>query len=377
MRQHLNSEALRLCNSWNHSPWCTCGFGGDGHLGHSWGGGGNYSCPSPRWMRGRTSIPWLPPKKGVIQNVQVYCSYRQSMSELAADLGYSVLFPTDCRYCGRRIYLFASPEGGFAIFDEIGIPWPKHQCWGVRSNSRDYRGNKIYSDMYRVPIERDLPAIRTRGRGAIIGFCVDQVIEMSSPAYLLWDGRGLLRIVSSDRLEKGRLYRGKLSQDGEYCRFVQPELIEYPDVSALQNARVESEWEVNEVWYLQQDAADMLPFEQEIRHHLLASIDAIVSENEVIAAVILLSLSRIPSFSLTAVRKNFYRVLGVQLFESYGFKYVSNQGIRPDVGARKKAEIRIEEILTESSLFVARLKSHYGIDLGSLMKSSLARLEAI
>ncbi len=299
------------------------------------------------------------------------------MSELAAELGYSVLFPTDCRYCGQRIYLFASPEGGFAIFDEIGIPWPKHQCWGVRSNSRDYRGNKVYSDKYRVPIERELQAIRTRGRGLFIGFCVDQVIRLSLPAYLLWDGRGLLRVVSKEKLEKGRLYQGNLNQDGEFCWLVQPELIEYSAVSATQNAGVETDWEVNEVWYLQQDAAAMLSFEQEIRHHLLASIDAIVSENEIIAATILYTLSKIPSFSLTAQRRSFYRELGVQLFESYGFKYVSNLGIRPDVGATQRAAIRIKQILTESALFVARLKSHYNINLDCLVKPLFARLEAI
>jgi hypothetical protein len=52
------------------------------------------------------------------------------MSELAMELGHSLLFPVTCRYCGKPIYLFASPSGGFAIFDSLGPPWPKHCCGG-------------------------------------------------------------------------------------------------------------------------------------------------------------------------------------------------------------------------------------------------------
>lgn len=325
-------------------------------------------------MRGRTSIPWLPPKGGVNQSVRIYYSYKRTMSELAAELGYSVLFPTDCRYCGQRIYLFASPEGGFAIFDEVGIPWPKHQCWGIRSNSRDYRGNKVYSDTYRVPIERELQAIRTRGRGLIIGFCVDQVIGLSLPAYLLWDGRGLLRVVSEEKLEKGRLYQGNLNQDGEFCWLVQPELIEYIPSEPVYT-RHDNEWEVNEVWYLQQDAADMLISEREIKQGLLASIDAIVSENEIIAALILVNLSATPAFSLTKKRRDFYRALGLQLFEAYGLKLFLNCSFPRNPDASLRAVNRIQQILSDSRLFVERLNLHYRIDFEGIIKSLVPKLE--
>lgn len=60
------------------------------------------------------------------------------MQLLAMELGRSLLFPVTCRYCGCSIWLFASRDGGFAIFDRVGVPWPKHVCWGVRETDPRY-----------------------------------------------------------------------------------------------------------------------------------------------------------------------------------------------------------------------------------------------
>ena len=65
-------------------------------------------------------------------------SYHLSMKDLAQKLGYSIVFPVYCRYCGDLIYLFASPEGGFAIFGKLGRPWPKHLCGSIQSMTREY-----------------------------------------------------------------------------------------------------------------------------------------------------------------------------------------------------------------------------------------------
>jgi hypothetical protein len=35
-----------------------------------------------------------------------------TMSNLAQQLGHSLVFPVDCKYCGAPVYLFASPDGG-------------------------------------------------------------------------------------------------------------------------------------------------------------------------------------------------------------------------------------------------------------------------
>ena len=102
-----------MCNAWNHSPSCNCGWGGNGYAGN-----GNSSSPN------------------VGNFTETRIGYQSSgtsfgntnMRDLAARLGHSLIFPVTCRYCGADIYLFASPNGGFAVFDHLGIPWPKHWC---------------------------------------------------------------------------------------------------------------------------------------------------------------------------------------------------------------------------------------------------------
>lgn len=107
-----------MCNAANHSYGCRCGFGGEGSL-----GGGNIGISrSPN-----TALP-----RGLLRNY--------SLSDLAIKLGRSLTIPTVCRYCEADIFLFASPTGGFAVFDHLGIPWPKHGCWGSQMH-RDWTIN--------------------------------------------------------------------------------------------------------------------------------------------------------------------------------------------------------------------------------------------
>lgn len=106
-----------MCNARNHGWTCTCGFGGEGHL-----GGGGYRGGSGLALRPSAATP--------------AAHYGQSMRLLALSLGRSLTFPTACRYCGHHIYLYAHPNGGFAIFDDLGVPWPKHQCAGYDGQSR-------------------------------------------------------------------------------------------------------------------------------------------------------------------------------------------------------------------------------------------------
>ena len=86
-----------MCNAWNHSPSCTCGWGGDGHLGR------------------RTLFSSL------IQSNVVFKTYRDLL------LGFTNP-NAKCPVCGASVYFYASPHGGRVFFDEIGPPWPKHPC---------------------------------------------------------------------------------------------------------------------------------------------------------------------------------------------------------------------------------------------------------
>lgn len=85
------------CNAWNHSSNCTCGWGGDGHLGR------------------RTLFSDL------VQSSVQFKTYR--------DLLRGFTNPNaKCPVCGCQVFFYASPYGGRVFFDELGPPWPKHPC---------------------------------------------------------------------------------------------------------------------------------------------------------------------------------------------------------------------------------------------------------
>lgn len=104
-----------MCNAWNHSPGCTCGWGGDGNVG---GGGG--------WAGGYT-LPTLAPfthREGALT------SYRYDSSDFCR--------PTTCPECGADVY-FIRHNGGSVWVDELGWPWPKHGCFDDSSSTTGYR----------------------------------------------------------------------------------------------------------------------------------------------------------------------------------------------------------------------------------------------
>lgn len=40
----------------------------------------------------------------------------------------SFAYPTRCWHCGNSIYFFGCACGSRVLFDDLGIPWPKHLC---------------------------------------------------------------------------------------------------------------------------------------------------------------------------------------------------------------------------------------------------------
>ena len=84
-----------MCNSWNHSYNCKCGFGGEGHLGKSYG--------STRFFENN------------FLNHRV--SYESFVNPNAK-----------CPVCKEPVFFYQSPYGGRVFFDKLGHPCLKHPC---------------------------------------------------------------------------------------------------------------------------------------------------------------------------------------------------------------------------------------------------------
>lgn len=83
-----------MCNAWNHAHSCTCGWGGEGHLGRN------------------------------------YDRHEYSNRYKLTD---SFCVRSPCPHCGQYVY-FVRHNGGSVWFDELGKPWPKHSCFYITSS---------------------------------------------------------------------------------------------------------------------------------------------------------------------------------------------------------------------------------------------------
>ncbi len=95
-----------MCNAHNHPPDCTCGWGGEGHLGL---GGGKYGATG-------------------------FSTRTYTFSERFKDICY----PTRCPIKGCEPVWFIRHNGGSVWVDELGWPWPKHACFDESSHHDSY-----------------------------------------------------------------------------------------------------------------------------------------------------------------------------------------------------------------------------------------------
>lgn len=90
-----------MCNAYNHPPGCTCGWGGEGHLGRSYGGG--------------TVTPTHP---------------RSSWAGITREWREREFTrPTKCPECGKEVYFVRHNGGSVWIDPPLGPPWDRHACF--------------------------------------------------------------------------------------------------------------------------------------------------------------------------------------------------------------------------------------------------------
>lgn len=108
-----------MCNAHNHRWDCRCGWGGDGHLGHS------------------SSQPWRHP----VGSTTTSTSARTDRGSHA----------TKCPVCGDPVFFVRPENGGSAWFDHLGWPWPKHPCMAVEEDDRWSAVRHFLKSEYKKP----------------------------------------------------------------------------------------------------------------------------------------------------------------------------------------------------------------------------------
>jgi len=87
-----------MCNAWNHSSDCRCGWGGEDHAGRRVG---SFTFSS---------------------------SFAQPVHPTFRSLDSYTRPNSRCPVCRASVFFYQSPNGGKVYFDELGGDWPKHPC---------------------------------------------------------------------------------------------------------------------------------------------------------------------------------------------------------------------------------------------------------
>jgi hypothetical protein len=107
-----------MCNANNHPPFCECGWGGGNNTGGARAGTANRT---PGIYIGRKLVDVAP--KQLQDGKLTYYHFS----------GRNFCKKSKCQYCGSDVY-FIRHNDGCAFFDELGYPWPKHDCLGMSQN---------------------------------------------------------------------------------------------------------------------------------------------------------------------------------------------------------------------------------------------------
>ena len=122
-----------MCNSKNHSPNCTCGFGGYGHLGRR---GPSYGNESATYSYSPPSLQTKSPKELFLEQ---YPEFTKKGRVAACFVNPNAT----CPVCGDRVFYYQNENDSRVFFDGLGPPWPKHPCTDIRLFSAPVAGTKL------------------------------------------------------------------------------------------------------------------------------------------------------------------------------------------------------------------------------------------
>ena len=120
-----------MCNAWNHSPDCRCGFGGSGS-----GGLRTYNLYTPDTR--------------LVGHARFYYQGRFSLLETEDAKTY----PINCWWCHAPVFYHTNGYGDSVLFDSLGWPWQVHPCWTEHWEEEKERRKSIEATAYRVYMVR-------------------------------------------------------------------------------------------------------------------------------------------------------------------------------------------------------------------------------
>lgn len=93
-----------MCNAYNHPPGCTCGWGGEGHAGTTFGS---------------NTLSFISSRIPVDDPIAVTFKWREG----------EFTHPTICPECGADVYFIRHNGGSVWVDPPLGWPWSKHACF--------------------------------------------------------------------------------------------------------------------------------------------------------------------------------------------------------------------------------------------------------
>lgn len=195
-----------MCNAFGHPFGCPCGF-----IGQSRGGSGGKSKNRGMIIGRRSQLTyfyteWQPDRMAPMRVMAI--AYKMNL-----------MFPAQCWYCDRNVFLFADKNGGFVIFDRPGGEWPIHDCHGYSHRVRGGCPEIGWAEKFEAPVPCDAPTedVNELSEGEFLQGTVvritkkpERYLDLSYWPATLFTGQVIYQLNLSKFAECGSLVSGKI-----------------------------------------------------------------------------------------------------------------------------------------------------------------------
>jgi len=126
-----------MCNAWNHSSSCDCGWGGSGGGGNSFGGR-----PGRNFYDLQTDLDTISRANDL----------RKQKAAFSVGVSEAETSRTLCWWCGDPVFYHTNGYGDCVLFDSLGHPWQVHTCWTNYWDAEKGRRQEISPKALQKPI---------------------------------------------------------------------------------------------------------------------------------------------------------------------------------------------------------------------------------